>query len=32
VFVGAGSTFIALMALIWLIERVMDITLLGWGG
>lgn len=30
--VSGGSAFIALMALIWLIERVMDVTLLGWGG
>lgn len=30
--VGGGSLFIAAMALVWLIERVMNVTILGWGG
>lgn len=30
--VSGGSAFIGLMALVWLVERVFDITLLGWGG
>jgi len=30
--VSGGSACIALLALVWLIERVCDITLLGWGG
>jgi HupE / UreJ protein len=29
--VGGGSVFIAITALIWLIERVFDIAILGWG-
>jgi len=32
VFVGLGSALIAAMALIWLIERMANVTILGWGG
>lgn len=30
--VGGGSLCIAAMALVWLVERVFDIVILGWGG
>ncbi|RZI85476.1 MAG: HupE/UreJ family protein [Rubrivivax sp.] len=30
--VGAGSLFIVAMAAVWLVERLFDMTILGWGG
>ncbi|MDI1259548.1 HupE/UreJ family protein [Aquabacterium sp.] len=30
--VGGGSLLIAALALVWLIERVFDVVILGWGG